>query len=182
MEWFVNNYVIKNLHCYESKVRVLDVGSCDVNGSYKQYFPTEIFEYHGLDMCEGKNVDIVPKYAYDWSEVENESFDVVISGQCLEHVEFPWVIFFEMCKVMKPNGLMCILTPRSQNRHRFPVDTFRYDVDGYIALCKYYNLIPLHVSQNKAPITATKEWFSHLGDCMLVAKKTRKMDWRYRCI
>ena len=33
MEWFVKNYVPQ-----DKKVRVLDVGSYDVNGSYKELF------------------------------------------------------------------------------------------------------------------------------------------------
>ncbi len=67
---------------------VLDVGSHDVNGSYKSLFSETDFKYTGLDMADGPNVDIVPENTYSWKEIEDNSYDVVISEQALEHVDF----------------------------------------------------------------------------------------------
>lgn len=174
MKWFVDTYLIELLNS-ERELSVIDIGSFDVNGSYKKLFLNPRFSYTGLDMSQGKNVDIVPKNCYNWVEIESDKYDVVISGQCLEHVEFPWVTFYEMCRILKPNGLVCVITPRAQGRHRYPVDTYRYDVDGMAALAKWCNIIPLHISTNEAPINAPASWFSNLGDCMFVGKKP--IDW-----
>ena len=70
-------------------LRLLDVGSLDVNGSYRDLFDTEFWSYDGLDMERGKNVDFVPTDPYDWND-QNNTYDLVISGQALEHIEFPW--------------------------------------------------------------------------------------------
>ncbi|MBO4335973.1 MAG: class I SAM-dependent methyltransferase [Desulfovibrio sp.] len=174
MEWFVENYLMKITTKRSHPISVLDVGSCDVNGSYKPLFPKPQFSYVGLDMAAGKNVDIVPRMPYSWTEIRDDSYDVIISGQCFEHVEFPWVLFEEMARILKPNGLLCVITPRHQLRHRYPVDTYRYDSDGMLALAKYANLTPEHVSCNEAPIHAPRDWFSMFGDCMMVARKPKE--------
>ena len=77
MKWFVDNYALK---INNEKIKILDVGSYDINGSYKQLFVNENFEYIGIDMEEGPNVDIALKNPYDWSEIETDSFDIVISS------------------------------------------------------------------------------------------------------
>ena len=61
-----------------------------MNGNYRAIFESMGSQYTGLDMENGPNVDIVPKDAYIWDEIENDTYDVVISGQALEHIEFFW--------------------------------------------------------------------------------------------
>ncbi|MBR4604772.1 MAG: methyltransferase domain-containing protein [Lachnospiraceae bacterium] len=173
MEWFVNTYLLPINLKMKKIISVLDIGSQDVNGSYRNLFPSSQFLYTGLDMVMGKNVDYVPRKQYNWDEIRDNSYDVIISGQCLEHVEFPWVIFAEMCRILKEDGLLCLITPRLQNRHRYPVDTYRYDIDGMAALVKFGNLIPEHISMNEAPVNAPISWFSELGDCLLIARKPK---------
>src|SRR5436305_1137595 len=75
------------------RVRILDVGSADVNGSYRPLFNFPGAEYVGLDMQAGPNVDFVAANPYDWTGLPDAAFDVVISGQALEHAEYPWLVF-----------------------------------------------------------------------------------------
>ena len=171
MEWFVENYLLDYKTNSDQEIKVLDIGSSDINGSYRHFFGKPKFLYTGLDMAKGRNVDFVPKRPYDWSEIQDASYDVIISGQCFEHVEFPWALFSEICRILKENGYVCIVVPRQQDRHRYPVDTYRYDADGLAALAKFGNLVPEHISMNEAPINAPCSWFSHYGDCFMVARK-----------
>jgi len=158
------------------KRSVLDVGSYDENGTYKQFFPESTFTYTGLDMVAGPNVDIVPANTYSWTEIQDESHDIVISGQVLEHAEFFWVTVTEMVRVLKRGGFICIIVPRGFTRHRYPVDCYRFDVDGVIAMARYSNLEVLHASCNLAPPGSTKEWYyPNREDTMLIAKKPD--DW-----
>ncbi len=124
MKYFVDNYLKS-----DEKLEILDVGSFDVNGSYKELFLNPNWNYTGIDMVKGPNVDIVSKSAYDFGI--NKVFDVVISGNCLEHVESPLKWIKEVEKVIKPNGLVCIITPFSIGEHRYPVDCWRILPDGY---------------------------------------------------
>ena len=65
MQWFVDKYVSK-----ESPQKVLDVGSYNAMDSYKNFFSESIFEYIGLDMVSGPNVDYIPESAYVWKDLE----------------------------------------------------------------------------------------------------------------
>lgn len=167
MNWFVNTYLND-----KKKRKILDVGSYNVNGCYKELFCQEKFEYEGLDMENGPNVDIVPQNTYNWQEINNDNYDVIISGQALEHIEFFWVTVAEMIRVTKRNGLICIIAPNGFGEHRYPVDCWRFFTDGMIALARYYKLEIIHAHTNSAPTVEDHDWYSEdCGDSMLIAKK-----------
>ncbi len=167
MEWFANTF-LEESSCYS----VLDVGSYNVNGTYKGLFKGERFSYSGLDMEEGPNVDIVPASTYKWDEIEDDTYDVVISGQALEHVEFFWLTVAEMVRVTKKDGLICIIAPNGFGEHRYPVDCWRFFTDGMIALARYNKLEIIHAHTNRGPAADEHDWFSEeFADSMLVAKK-----------
>jgi SAM-dependent methyltransferase len=127
MKYFVEKYLDKN-----QKLEVLDVGSYDVSGTYKSLFQNPNWNYYGLDMIKGPNVDIVSRSEYDFGL--EEQFNVVISGNCLEHVQAPWKWIKEVYNVTKKGGIICIITPFSLGEHRYPVDCWRILPDGYMYL------------------------------------------------
>src|SRR5579884_967573 len=88
-----------------SHLRILDVGSYDVNGTYRHLFDDPSWEYVGLDMESGPGVDIAVRRPYRWAEVPSNSYDVLISGQAFEHIEFPWATILEVRRVLRPGGL-----------------------------------------------------------------------------
>jgi SAM-dependent methyltransferase len=61
---------------------VLDIGSLDINGNNRYLF--EQCNYTGIDIGEGKNVDVVCSGHLFKSD---DLFDVVISTECFEHDE-----------------------------------------------------------------------------------------------
>lgn len=142
MKKFVDKYLRNYGH---KNIKILDVGSQDVNGSYKQFFNNPKWEYTGLDMVPGKNVDIVLKDVYNWTEIESNSYDVVVTGQVFEHVEFFWVTILEIARVLKEGGICCIIAPSNGVEHRYPVDCWRYYPDGFRALAKYAGMNILEV-------------------------------------
>ena len=173
MKYFIDNYLTPK----GSLIKVLDTGSYDVNGSYKSLFDPSVFEYTGLDMVDGPNVDIVPKNTYQWKEIEDNSYDVVISGQAMEHAEFFWITASEMVRVLRPGGRLCIIVPRGFVRHRYPIDCYRFDADGMVGIARYCKITPLHSSSNLAPVGAPWKWYSNYDtDTMLIAEKP--MDWK----
>ncbi len=186
MSFFVEEYASK-LEA-NTKLRVLDVGSYDVNGCYRPLFDLQRYEYVGLDLEEGPNVSIVLPSPYDWSKVETDSFDIVISGQAFEHIEFFWKTMEEMTRVLKKNGLICIVAPNGFAEHRYPVDCYRFFTDGMVALARYVNLEILHAHTNCAPTFRDKNWFSETrADSFLIARKpysgsAQLPNWKdYRC-
>ena len=81
MKAFVDKYLDPT-----KQLRILDIGSYDVNGSYKHLFSNPKWDYVGGDIEDGPNVDMVFNDPYHWN-IPPDSFDVIISGQCIEHVE-----------------------------------------------------------------------------------------------
>jgi len=115
------------------RLSILDVGSMDVwGGCYRPIFQSasQVWSYTGMDMAAGKNVDIVVKEPYDWTEIPADSFDVVISGQCLEHVENTHAWMEQVARVVKPGGIVCVIVPWKCDEHRYPVDCWRVFPDG----------------------------------------------------
>ncbi|MBI5416532.1 glycosyltransferase [Candidatus Poribacteria bacterium] len=137
---------IVDKHFNNTLLKILDVGSYGVNGTYKEIFSDKNkYLYTGLDLAPGPNVDFVPKDPYSWNELEPGSFDVIISGQTFEHIEFPWLIMEEMENKIKPNGLICLIAPSRGPEHKYPLDCWRYYPDGFCALAKWVGLKVLDV-------------------------------------
>jgi SAM-dependent methyltransferase len=168
MRKFVSQY----LEIYRGKeLKVLDVGSCDINGSYRSLFEVNKWQYHGLDVAAGKNVDIVIKDIYRWKEIRYNTYDVVISGQAFEHIEYFWLTMQEIARVMKTGGLCCIIAPSSGFVHKYPLDCWRFYSDGLLALARYAGLeaIEAYTENQSEAYGEPNIW----QDSFLVAKKPR---------
>lgn len=185
MHWFRDTFTAASS---EQPLSVLDVGSYNVNGTYRPLFREPNYHYVGADVDAGPNVDLVLRSPYRWDEVATDSFDVVISGQSLEHIEFFWKTLEEMVRVLKPGGLLCLVVPNQCDEHRYPVDCYRFYTDGMAALGRYTQLDILHAHIDCAP-PGSDDWHDRsVTDAMLVASKpyaglTQLPDFSsYRCI
>lgn len=121
-------------------LKVCDLGSQDVNGSYRPLFERFSWQYIGLDMDPGENVDVVLSNPYTWTDIASNSVDVVISGQAFEHIQFFWITMLEIARVLKPKGLCCILAPSSGPVHQYPLDCWRFYPDGMKSLAHFAQL------------------------------------------
>jgi len=102
IEFFIENIDVKE---FKGK-RVLEVGSKYVNGSVKPLIERFCHpgEYIGVDIERGKYVDIVLPAEKLVEYFGEESFDVVISTELIEHVK-DWRITIEnMKRVLRPDG------------------------------------------------------------------------------
>jgi SAM-dependent methyltransferase len=137
----MKNFVEKYLSMYKDKsLKILEVGSQDVNGTYRPLLNQKNWSYTGLDICEGPNVDIVVEDIYNWKRIHSNSYDVIISGQAFEHIEYFWLTMNEIARVLKPKGLCCIIAPSSGPEHKYPIDCWRFFPDGLEACAKYAKL------------------------------------------
>lgn len=108
---------------------VLDVGSLDVNGTLRPLVESHGWQYTGLDVTPGRNVDVVASDPYLYPFHDGQ-FDMVISGSTMEHVEAIWRWMPELVRVLRPGGMLGIVTHWSFPEHRFPVDCWRIMPDG----------------------------------------------------
>ena len=143
MRRFRDNYLDST-----KELSILDVGSYDVNGTYKDLFDNSNWTYTGADIEKGNNVDIILKEKYNW-EIEDNTYDVVISGQCLEHVEEPWETIREITRIMKPESFCCIIAPWKEGIHRYPIDCWRILPDGINYLFNKNNIEMLECDVNR---------------------------------
>ena len=62
-------------------VSVLDIGSLNINGTLRDFFPG--CEYLGVDVGEGRGVDLV----MDGADLDfpDGTFDITVSAECFEH-------------------------------------------------------------------------------------------------
>lgn len=110
---------------------VLEVGSYNVNGTVRDFFPNTK-RYIGLDLAEGKDVDVVCA-GKDYSS--NELFDVVISTECFEHDPDWYYTFINMKDLCKVGG-MVIFTCASYNRQEH--GTLRTSPQDSLVASNYY--------------------------------------------
>lgn len=108
---------------------MLDVGSFDVNGSYRDYMEKSGVAYIGVDIAPGKNVDIVSQDPYRYPFPDG-TFDIVISGSAMEHVEKIWLWVPELVRLLRPGGFLAITTHWQFKIHQHPVDCWRILPDG----------------------------------------------------
>ena len=164
MDWFKNTYLNSN-----DNLEILDVGSLDTSGNnynYKSIFSNPNWTYTGLDFEEGENVDIVVDNIYNWFNVSDNSYDVVICGQLFEHLAFFWIIMSEIDRVLRPGGFCCIIAPSAGPKHGGNApDCYRFNEDSMKALAEYVDFELLHTSTNTS--NESKPWF----DSCLVARK-----------
>ncbi len=124
---------------------VLDVGSRDVNGTFRELFPGED-RYIGIDIEAGSNVDVVVEpYRYPFAD---GAFSYIISGSALEHVRRPWVWIKEIGRILRPGGQVCVIVPYSHQFHEHPVDCWRVFPDGLRELFLEGGLVPLTLSMH----------------------------------
>ena len=97
----------------KADAEVLDVGSGDINGTNRVFFPTQT--YTGCDVVPGKNVDIVsPCHLLPFSN----RFDVIVSSECFEHDMHYQKSLKKIVTMLKPGGLFaftCASTGRPEH-------------------------------------------------------------------
>ena len=168
MQYFKETYLNPN-----DELKILDIGSFDKDGNYNYglILNEKKWTYHGLDLKQGNNIDIVVENAYDWEdEIEDETYDLVISGQAFEHIEFFWLTLEQVKRVLKPGGLFFLIVPSTGPVHKNPYDCYRFNENAMKAMAKYINLRVIEYGTNFDKIS--DPWY----DTFLVAKKSENTD------
>lgn len=162
MQYFKDTYLNPN-----DEIKILDIGSFDKDGNYNYglILNEKNWTYHGLDLRPGNNIDIVVESPYDWKEVENESYDLIVTGQAFEHMEFFWLTLEEVKRVLKPGGLFFIIVPSTGPVHRNPYDCYRFNEGAMKAMAKYVNFNIIEYGTNFDEVS--DPWY----DSFLVARK-----------
>jgi len=109
-----------------AKGNVLDIG-CGEKPFYID-IQKQIIRYIGLDHPgtehQKENIDVfgIAKYL----PFKNESFDMVLLTQVIEHLEDPQKALYETYRILKQNGILIISWPFLYPVHEAPRDFYRY--------------------------------------------------------
>jgi SAM-dependent methyltransferase len=123
----------------DSVGKVLDVGA-----QYCPYYPlfsSKCESYTSLDVVRTDIVDIVCDAAD--MPIEDESYDLVLCTQVLEHCNHPDRIVNECHRVLKKGGTLILTVPSIYPVHGYPADNWRFMPDGLRHLLREFSEIEI---------------------------------------
>ncbi|MGH8862444.1 MAG: methyltransferase domain-containing protein [Jatrophihabitantaceae bacterium] len=138
-------------------------------------------DYVGVDINAGPNVDVVMRKPYR-IPLKSNSVDVVMTNQVFEHVPFPWVTFYEMCRVVKPGGLLFVIAPSRGHVHG-AYDVWRFYPDAMRAFAawarvdiveKYTDIPPRLPNSNRLDYASIDTENRYWGHAVGVMRKPKR--------
>jgi len=134
---------------------VLDIGSRDINGSLRQFFPL-LTDYLGIDLSPGPGVDMVC-HAKNLAVSHHKAYDVIVSSEALEHDKY-WAQTLEsLLWYIKPHGLI-VLTCAGPERGEHGTTSTSPD-DSPATVDYYGNRTIEDFEQILKPETNFQEWY-----------------------
>lgn len=124
-------YIVKALQRFNPNDfnSLLNVGARDVNPgilSVRDIFK-DVSNYVGIDLFEGKDVTKVMDAHDIKKEFKENSFDLVVCCEMLEHDDKFWITVENMRWVTKPGGMLFISVPGGgAPLHEWPGDYWRF--------------------------------------------------------
>jgi SAM-dependent methyltransferase/uncharacterized protein YbaR (Trm112 family) len=135
----VKNRYLKLIENFKGKeIKVLVIGAGQKTAYYKEILgektvTSDVHLQYGVDLVfDAHNIPFA-----------NETFDIVLAQQVLEHCIRPWQVAEEFERVVKKDGLIQIEVPFCFPYHSAPYDFFRYTYSGLrslFRLCKVKDL------------------------------------------
>jgi len=103
------------------------------------------------------HVQFSPDIVFDSHQIpfSDETFDLVIAAQVLEHTFKPWVVAKELERVVNLKGKLLIEVPFNFPYHSPPYDFFRFTFTGLRSLFPNSRLVKYEVPEGNASTVAT---------------------------
>lgn len=106
--------------------RLLEVGSRARSGVVRRDLAPPGWEYSGLDVMDGPNVDVVGDAHRLSSLYPRHHFDAIMACSVLEHLMMPWKFVVELNRVLKPGAIGVFTTHQCWPLHDQPWDFWRF--------------------------------------------------------
>jgi SAM-dependent methyltransferase len=126
---------------FKDSMRVLEIAPDGAPSSYQKMAGNGTLQWETLDIdATGfippealSRLTYVIRDEYHFPIPDN-TFDIVVSGQVIEHVKKIWRWMNELARVCKPGGRVITINPVSWEYHACPVDCWRIYPEGMRAL------------------------------------------------
>jgi ubiquinone/menaquinone biosynthesis C-methylase UbiE len=157
-----------------SRVLDLGAGSCP----YRRYFTDCIYKTQDFIALGPKQLRDNQGYGrIDYVcdatsiPVEDGSFDVVLCTEVLEHVPDPVAVIAEICRVLRPGGVLWLTAPLGSGLHQTPYHFY----GGYTPF--WYQKILHEAGYQRIEIEANGGFFKHYGqETIRLAKLTSPLS------
>jgi len=113
---------------------ILEIGSKDYGNTqdFRSLFPN--FDYIGVDMEEGKGVDIIADFTDDLDNLKEKlsdrKFKTIFCFSVLEHCKYPFKMCDNISNILEKDGFIFIGVPFSWRIHGYPSDYWRFTSEG----------------------------------------------------
>jgi SAM-dependent methyltransferase len=116
----------------------LDLGSH--LSPYRSLIESQGFQMRTLDLNRDHGADFAG--TAEQTCLPDESFDLVMCTQVLEHTRRPWEAMSEIRRILRPGGHAILSVPHVWFFHPHPEDNWRFTQEGLVTLCRDGGLEP----------------------------------------
>lgn len=169
--------------------RLLEVGSRARSGITRREAVPEGWDYTGLDVKPGPNVDVTGD-AHRLSRLfPDRRFDAVMAFSVLEHLLMPWKFVVELNRVLNPGAIGLFTTHQAWPLHDTPWDFWRFSDTAWSALLNPatgFEILAARlgervfvVAEKAHPVTAFEEAHPAWGLSVVLFRKVGEttLDW-----
>jgi SAM-dependent methyltransferase len=154
-------------------MKVLEIGPDKIPTTLQDIAHGPDIEWHLLDLYESPAIHFLAVSEYEYP-VADQSYDVVLAANVLEHVRKPWVWIRELARIVRRDGYVVTINPVSWPYHEYPVDCWRAYPEGMKALFDEAGLqVVLNRCETHEPI---------LGRRDIPGRSMSTYGWRHRLI
>ena len=126
------------LPLFPAATRVLEIGPDGVPSSYRRLVEARLGDaapkvWDTVDLASRPGMTFAARSEYEFP-IDDGAYDLVLSGQVLEHVRKPWRWLPELARVCRGGGTVVTFSPISWAYHEAPIDCWRAYPEGLRAL------------------------------------------------
>jgi hypothetical protein len=127
---------------FKDNFKVLEIGPSGIPSTYQKIVNNSLIEWNTIDFgnstfigtsVESLTYKLITPYNFP---IEDELYDIVLSGQVIEHVEKPWIWLKELKRITKTKGYIFTINPVSWPYHEAPIDCWRIFPSGMLGLAE----------------------------------------------
>ncbi len=127
-------------------LKVLEIGPAGFPSAYQKIVGDDSITWHTIDFSDTTFIENAVDQltyrissAYDFP-VEENKYDIILSGQVIEHVQHIWHWVKELKRVTKVGGRIVTINPVSWPYHEAPLDCWRIFPEGIKAIAEINEL------------------------------------------